>query len=103
MNINLLHLNTRELENQSINRATLTSTMEPHVFSGNNGLVKPALNVISVFLKLLWMLHYITHSTVMIKIFTIYATFFELNHVHVNSQFNLGKNGHHSLCLLCYL
>lgn len=27
----------------------------------------------------------------MVKIFTIFATFFELNHVHVNSHFVLGK------------
>ncbi len=30
---------------------------DPHIFAGYNGLVKSALNVISVFLKLLWMLH----------------------------------------------
>jgi len=46
--INLLHLDTRESEKQL------------SLPAGNNGLVKFALNVTSVFLKVLWLLH-ITH------------------------------------------
>ncbi len=53
VNINLLHLDTRELEKRSIN----AHFPDPHIFAGYNGLVKSALNVISVFQNLLWMLH----------------------------------------------
>lgn len=105
VNINLLPLNTRELENQSHQQSNSHFHIGSTFFSGNNGLVKPALNAISVFLKLLWMLQYITHSTMMVKIFTINATFVELNHVHVNSHFNLGKSDiiHCVCCVICDL
>lgn len=51
VDINLLHLDTRELEKQ------LSLPGSSCFFAGNNGLVKFALNVISVFLKVLWLLH----------------------------------------------